>query len=276
MRCSDVTRELSAPTGSIPGSALAEHLNGCARCASRAAEARRFDALWEETRLDDPTPEASARAWGVFEARLAEFEAKAKAKAKAAPRAIPILGGGFGGGFRARWSPVAALALLAVGLAWLVRGGGAPLPFDRDPNRNGVADPAPALADRDRDRDRDRGGSDGSGFDFESNRIPVRVANLDVAPGRIGFIRLTDSGDGQPSVARLELARADDPTRGEAAADDLDAAPAGADPAAPGGGDVDEGGDDAGDFPEIDLNDMFTLAAIDLPILNHMEGIADQ
>ncbi len=70
MRCSDVTRELSAPTGALGSAPLAEHLAACPRCASWAEQSRRLDRIWEATR-PAPLPDAAwDRIWSNVAATL--------------------------------------------------------------------------------------------------------------------------------------------------------------------------------------------------------------
>jgi len=70
MRCDDVTRELSAPTGEPNPAALAEHLAGCPRCASWAQRSARLDQIWEATRPGDPPAGAFDRVWANVAAAL--------------------------------------------------------------------------------------------------------------------------------------------------------------------------------------------------------------
>lgn len=63
MRCDDVTRELAAPTGAPGAPALTEHLAGCARCASWAAQSGRLDRIWEATRPAELSDAAWDRIW---------------------------------------------------------------------------------------------------------------------------------------------------------------------------------------------------------------------
>lgn len=63
MRCGDVIRELSAPTGRLPSAAAIEHLNQCARCASWAARDARLGRLWEATQPEPLTDAAWERIW---------------------------------------------------------------------------------------------------------------------------------------------------------------------------------------------------------------------
>jgi hypothetical protein len=60
MRCDDVIRELSVPTGAVDHTTLAEHVSGCARCAAWAEGGAKLERLWEATR----PPELSDAAWG--------------------------------------------------------------------------------------------------------------------------------------------------------------------------------------------------------------------
>jgi hypothetical protein len=63
MRCVDVTRELSAPTGLVGSSALRDHLAGCPRCATWAEQSARVDRLWEATRPGELSDAAWDRIW---------------------------------------------------------------------------------------------------------------------------------------------------------------------------------------------------------------------
>lgn len=105
MRCSDVTRELAVPVGSIESTALTAHLAGCPRCAAAAESARRFDRLWAETRPESPSQRAWDDLWARVEDRLA-----ADARPVLAVRPMRRL---------IRFAPLAAAAalILGVGLA---------------------------------------------------------------------------------------------------------------------------------------------------------------
>src|SRR5262245_2316754 len=70
MRCDDVTRELSAPTGEPAPAAMAEHLAGCERCASWAERSARLDQIWDATRPIEPPPGAFDRVWANVTATL--------------------------------------------------------------------------------------------------------------------------------------------------------------------------------------------------------------
>lgn len=65
MRCVEVTRELSAPTGRIDPAALSRHLAGCPRCAAWSAGAERFDRIWEATRPAEPSAAAWDEVWAA-------------------------------------------------------------------------------------------------------------------------------------------------------------------------------------------------------------------
>ena len=63
MRCVDVIRELSAPTGSFEDPAVADHLAHCTRCAAWAERDARLGRLLELTRAEEPSAETWEKAW---------------------------------------------------------------------------------------------------------------------------------------------------------------------------------------------------------------------
>jgi len=64
MRCVDVIRELSAPTGDARDSAVADHLTRCPRCAEWAERDARVSRLWDSTRPNEPSADAWEAVWG--------------------------------------------------------------------------------------------------------------------------------------------------------------------------------------------------------------------
>jgi len=70
MRCSDVTRELSAPTGAFDPGTLAGHLASCPRCASWADRNAQLDRIWEATRPAELSDAAWDRIWAKASAAL--------------------------------------------------------------------------------------------------------------------------------------------------------------------------------------------------------------
>ncbi len=70
MRCVDVTRELSAPTGDRQSSALAQHLAACPQCAAWAARDMKLNQLWDATRPVEPSTEVWNEVWTEISARL--------------------------------------------------------------------------------------------------------------------------------------------------------------------------------------------------------------
>jgi hypothetical protein len=63
MRCDDVKRELSAPTGRIDPVLVTAHLARCKPCASWAERLARLDRLWCETRPAEPSPATFDCVW---------------------------------------------------------------------------------------------------------------------------------------------------------------------------------------------------------------------
>jgi DNA-binding helix-hairpin-helix protein with protein kinase domain len=70
MRCDDVIHELATPTAGGDPAALADHLAICPSCARSAANAARFDRLWEATRPVEPSVETWDALWANVSARL--------------------------------------------------------------------------------------------------------------------------------------------------------------------------------------------------------------
>src|SRR5581483_9679170 len=63
MRCEEVAQEISAPTGRLDRSAMADHLAACPRCAAWSAQAARLDRIWSATRPADPPAFAFEQVW---------------------------------------------------------------------------------------------------------------------------------------------------------------------------------------------------------------------
>jgi hypothetical protein len=103
MRCSDVTRELAVPTGSIDPAALSLHLQDCPRCSTAAANAQRFERLWAETRPESPSNAAWDALWDRVDLELASSPAAESA------RLLPMRGW-------IKFGPIAAAAALLLGL----------------------------------------------------------------------------------------------------------------------------------------------------------------
>lgn len=72
MRCDTIRRELSAPSGDLDPSALADHLDACPRCASWSTRVRDLDRLWAITRPEEPSAEAFQDLWATV---MAEADA---------------------------------------------------------------------------------------------------------------------------------------------------------------------------------------------------------
>ncbi|MEO6809274.1 MAG: hypothetical protein ABI353_09215 [Isosphaeraceae bacterium] len=87
MQCSDVTRELAAPTGDLAPIELQQHLANCPDCAAWNAKARRLDRLWAATRPAEPCDADFDRVW----AHVTQSEAAPQAQ-RAGPRFLPLWG----------------------------------------------------------------------------------------------------------------------------------------------------------------------------------------
>ncbi len=70
MRCEEVIRELSTPTGRHEPAQVAGHLAGCPRCAAWAERSERLDRLWAATRPADPPAFEFDRLWAGVTASL--------------------------------------------------------------------------------------------------------------------------------------------------------------------------------------------------------------
>jgi len=115
MRCGNVIRELSAPTGEPQAALLADHLAHCSSCARWAERNARLDQIWEATR----PPELSAAAWDRLWANVSESLDPSRVTIPSAPALAPV------GSRPWRRSAVAVFALaqaaailVCFGLAW--------------------------------------------------------------------------------------------------------------------------------------------------------------
>ncbi len=63
MRCDEVSRELSAPTGRLDPSAVSAHLEDCSACASWANQVKQLDQVWSSTRPAEPAASAFETVW---------------------------------------------------------------------------------------------------------------------------------------------------------------------------------------------------------------------
>jgi len=63
MRCEEVVRELSVPTGALDAVELGEHLTVCSICAEWNERSKQFDQLWDATRPLDPSPADWKTVW---------------------------------------------------------------------------------------------------------------------------------------------------------------------------------------------------------------------
>lgn len=125
MRCVDLIRELSTPTGALEPSAIGEHLARCAECAAWAGRDARLTRAWEATR----PPVLSDQAWDQIWAKVSEGRETAAplalvGQADSAPASRKISRPG-------RWTLAFVLAqaaaLLIASVVLLGRGQAAPL-----------------------------------------------------------------------------------------------------------------------------------------------------
>ncbi len=72
MRCDEVSRELSAPSGRLDPSAVSAHLEDCTVCAEWASRVRQLDTLWDATRPAEPAPAAFEAVWSGVSTRIEE------------------------------------------------------------------------------------------------------------------------------------------------------------------------------------------------------------
>lgn len=96
MRCVDVIRELSTPTGDPESAPLAEHLDRCPQCAAWARRDARLGRLWEATRPPELSEFAWERIWANISDKLDRPTAPIPAPRPSSPRnwrrlAIPAL-----------------------------------------------------------------------------------------------------------------------------------------------------------------------------------------
>lgn len=95
MRCQDIIRELTVPTGRVDNALLTSHLAACPECARTARGLGQLDAAWHATRAEEPSSQAFQRVW-----------ARANQAPVLADSAQPLAFGGM----LARVRPVLALA----------------------------------------------------------------------------------------------------------------------------------------------------------------------
>jgi hypothetical protein len=128
MRCQDVTRELSAPTGRVDPAVLVEHVGHCARCAAWSRRSNLLDRLWEQTQPVEPD-QAADRVWHEVAARL---DAPAPGASRHQPQAPAWT--------RQRWLRAAACSVSAAAAAIVAMALFAPRP-----ERGGTQDPPVVL-----------------------------------------------------------------------------------------------------------------------------------
>jgi len=119
MRCGNVIRELSAPTGEPRAALLADHLAHCPSCARWAERNARLDQIWEATR----PPELSAAAWDRLWADVSESLDRSRVTVAPAPAPALVLAPAVARPWRRSAVAVFALAqaaaiLVGFGLAW--------------------------------------------------------------------------------------------------------------------------------------------------------------
>jgi hypothetical protein len=138
MRCREVIRELSVPTGGLDPTALAAHLASCHRCATWAEHAARFDQAWERTRPVEAPAGAFERIWARVE----------HAAGPARTASLPMHAGTPGRRFAGLFTPLAGLAAAALLLLVLGRLGVFTSGVQRPngPAHPGVANVGPGFA----------------------------------------------------------------------------------------------------------------------------------
>jgi hypothetical protein len=114
MRCQDVIRAISCPTGADDPAELNRHLASCPRCSAAAKLSQQLECLWAETHPAEP-PLAFEMAWADVLRRLEASELSTER-----PVLLPS---------RRRWwlalsVPVAATAAVFVAMAVLLHPGG--------------------------------------------------------------------------------------------------------------------------------------------------------
>lgn len=110
MRCQDVTREISSPTGAVTLAELNRHLEGCPRCAAWARQSEQLDRVWADTQPAEPVG-ACDTTWASVSRRLDQ------------PAERPVASS-----HRRRWAvalavPIAAAAAVFVAMATLLHHG---------------------------------------------------------------------------------------------------------------------------------------------------------
>jgi len=117
MRCGNVIRELSAPTGEPRSAILVDHLARCSSCARWAERNARLDEIWDATR----PPELSAAAWDRLWANVSESLDRPQGASSPAPVTVPgsPMGRPWHRSAMAAFALAQAAAILACfGLAW--------------------------------------------------------------------------------------------------------------------------------------------------------------
>ena len=165
MRCRDVTRSLSAPTGTA-GAEIADHLAACPRCASWAEQAARLDRAWAATRPAEPAASDFDAAWTA--ARRVVDEPR--------PIAIPI---------RTRRVILIGLAGLAQAAALVVA---VWIPWrDRGPEAVNPPDPIASIAPPD------------------PAPVQAEMSRVDLAEGQISIIHLNGRAEPSLELATYEV-----------------------------------------------------------------------
>lgn len=175
MRCGNVIRELSAPTGEPPAATLADHLATCSSCARWAERNARLDQIWEATR----PPELTAAAWDRLWANVSEsLDQPQVTRSPALVPAVAVGRGWHGSAVAAFALAQAAAILICFGLAWHH------VPTLR-PSRPGMVPSTPAAV----------AGTEGAGSPGQAGDLPA----FEVAQDQFALISL-DHG----SIRNLE------------------------------------------------------------------------
>ncbi len=145
MRCVDLIRELSVPTGSLDAAAIATHAAQCPQCAAWMERDAQLSRVWEATQPVDLSDQAWERIWANASAGREAVSAPALAAGSTFPRTV-------------RWNPrrwtsafvaAQAAAILVAALVLSQRSG--PQPVGPNPLAQ-LGNPAPKVVEIDQEQ----------------------------------------------------------------------------------------------------------------------------